>query len=300
MNLSTVLHKLMSRFRERCYKWEVRGVLETSPLQRGHRQFVALSMVHHKDVLPYLVAIKTFAAFTSPHRICVVCDPTITEEDRTTFRHHIPHIELIKAEDHRHPDLPVGGTWERLQAICSLSPDNYVVQVDADTIALMDMPHVVAAIDAGKAFVIGEEPNQPIMTLEQATERGYRWTNQHIQAHVERLLSTSNVPMQRYVRGCSGFTGFPADPEMLNKALAFSAVMTRLCGDRWREWGTEQITSNYLVANAHGAAVLPYPEYCTPKGTLSGLRFGHFIGFIRFSNNLYRQGTKLALANVLR
>ena len=54
----------------------------------------------------------------------------------------------------------------------------------------------------------------------------------------------------------------------------------------------ELFRADYLVATARGgAAVLPYPEYCTSLAALNGFRFAHFIGFIRFSNNLYRQGT---------
>ena len=37
--------------------------------------------------------------------------------------------------------------------------------------------------------------------------------------------------------------------------------MTAELGSRWTEWGTEQVTSNYVVANSPEAMVLPYPKY---------------------------------------
>jgi hypothetical protein len=140
--------------------------------------------------------------------------------------------------------------------------------------------------------VIGEDPDQPLLTLDEAAELSKNWSDKHIQAFAEKRMNKASLSMNLYVRGCAGFTGFPVDSCMQEKMLDFSRKMRSVSASRWSEWGTEQITSNYLVANSNGAKVLPFPAYRTPKGTLADVKFAHFIGYVRFANSLYRQSTR--------
>ncbi|MEC5387206.1 hypothetical protein VVD49_15865 [Uliginosibacterium sp. H3] len=278
------------------YRRQVRGILDTPPVQRGDRDFIQLSMVHTRDVLPYLAAAKSFARYAAPRRIVVVCDPSITAEDRATLVQHIPFIELLEAADFRHADIPQGGTWERLFAIANLASDNYVVQVDADTLTL-DTPHdVITAIDAGNGFVIGEEIGQGTISFEQARTRMQPWIHLH-DAHVQVLSETALPdlglpPSSRYVGGCSGFTGFPPSQTMREDMLEFSRRMTAHLGKHWTRWGTEQVTSNYLVANTRGFAVLPFPRYATPDVSTTATIFKHYIGHQRFRSSAYVKDTR--------
>ena len=76
---------------------------------------------------------------------------------------------------------------------------------------------------------------------------------------------------------------------MLDKLITYSTSMQRLIGSRWTEWGTEQVTSNYLVANAHGSKVLSFPDYCTPDRATDRTAFLHFIGYTRFVSSYYEK-----------
>ena len=51
------------------YQRTTRQILTTRPLERGNVPFTLLSMVHQRDVLSYLVAVKSFAHFLNPERI---------------------------------------------------------------------------------------------------------------------------------------------------------------------------------------------------------------------------------------
>ena len=65
--------------------------------------------------------------------------------------------------------------------------------------------------------------------------------------------------------------------------------MTTLLDVRWSEWGSEQVTSNYIVANSPSAIVLPYPAYGafrTDSG-VEGVEFLHFIGKARYAAGVY-------------
>ena len=94
------------------------------------------------------------------------------------------------------------------------------------------------------------------------------------------------------MRGCAGFTGFPAEPALLDRAIDFSTRMQHQLGTRWSEWGTEQVTSNYLVANAAGTRLLPMPQYSAAGPSLDDHAFVHFIGSTRFINRNYEMAAK--------
>ncbi len=84
----------------------------------------------------------------------------------------------------------------------------------------------------------------------------------HIQALAEVNMENVGLPNENlYVRGCAGFTGFPTNDMMSSQLIDFSSKMTKRLGERWADWGSEQVASNYLVANAHDTEVLPFPQY---------------------------------------
>lgn len=296
--LSRVITRLRRDYFRSQYNTASTLVLDTPPLKCGTSPFLLLSMVHQRDVQSYLVAVKSFAHFLNPERIVVVCDPSITAADRTTFKRHVPHIELRDAKEFIHPKLPLGGTWERLFAITTFSPDNYVVQLDADTLTVRPVPEVQEAIIAGNGFVLGEMPDTPLRSLAATREYALPWMGPgaHIQGIAETEMVNVGLPANaRYIRGCSGFTGFPRSPAMQEQMIDFSSRMSGKLGEDWKRWGTEQVTSNYLVANSAGFEPLPFPKYGTPDCADDETAFFHFIGPMRFINGKYKATTRQAL-----
>ena len=65
--------------------------------------------------------------------------------------------------------------------------------------------------------------------------------------------------------------------------------MTGLIGAKWREWGSEQVTSNLAIASSPDPLLLPYPRYATydPGVDAQESAFLHFIGTHRFRSNVY-------------
>lgn len=291
---------IKQRLRREYFRWlhhnAVRGVLKTAPLRAGTLPFIILSMVQKRDVLSYLVALKSFAAFANAHRVVVVCDPSIDAKDKEVLRQHVPHIELRAADEFVHPEIPRGGTWERLLAICSYTRENYVIQLDADTVTVGAPSEVLQAIANQSGFVLGEEARQPLLTLAttSANAKADEWGQLHIQGYSEACMAEVGLPASaKYVRGCSGFTGFPPSTVMQDQLLQFSSCMSGKIGKaRWASWGTEQVTSNYLVANAAGTQVLPYPDYGTPDTMNQDTVFIHFIGSMRFANDQYEKASR--------
>ncbi len=200
----------------------------------------------------------------------------------------------------------MGGCWERLHALATYAANDYVVQLDADTVTLTALPEVEAAIQSRIGFVLNgflpgddddDEPATCISSIERASNYAQRWPTIHIQALAEQQLSHAGLNPNRdsYVRGCAGFTGFPPDPSLVGHLVKFSDRMRQQLGPRWREWGTEQVASNYLVANAAGTQLLPMPKYSAPGNSLNRHSFVHFIGATRFNNRNYEKAVKQAI-----
>ena len=308
---ATIMKKLAhvgKRALQTYFKWRyggcVEAVLKTMPITRGDAPFTLLSMVHPRDVMSYLVAVKSLARIANPQRIVIVCDPSSTDSERAIFRTHLPHAELRRADEFTDSRIPRGGCWERLFAISEYVADNnYVVQLDADTVTSGDIPEVLSAIREARGFVLGEAPRQGLDSLASAARRAEAWGRQSRQAHPIVVAESSLAgiglsPDLLYVRGCAAFTGFPPATGMRADLLDFSERMGRRIGKRWAEWGTEQVTSNFLVANASRTSVLPFPKYGTPDLADANSVFQHFIGSMRFVNGKYEKASREILRSL--
>lgn len=275
---------------------QAKAVLETPPVGPGDLPCTTLSMVHTRDVIPYLLAFKSFHREVPSAQAVVVCDPSITPDDRRTLQHHIPHLQLRDAAEFTHPSIPRGGTWERLYAISEYAADSYTIQLDADTLTTGVAQEVLDGIASNCAFVIGELRDQRIDPLSVFSERARGAESAHVQNLAERSLDSLGLSQDTlYVRGCSGFTSFSRGHEMRSHMLDFSERMGRKLGPRWLEWGTEQVTSNFVMANLPGATVLPYPKYAPSSRAEAETVFLHFFGAVRFRDRLYERLARAAV-----
>lgn len=294
---------LLERLRRLRFQQAVKAMLDTPAVTTGTAPFTALSMVHHRDVLPYLLAIKSFASVARPQRIVLVADPTLDETDRALVARHVRGIQFLEAARFQRAAIPRGGTWERLAAIAELCAETSVVQLDADTVTYGEPTEVVQAATQARSFVIRSEAGIEIVDLERATETGRRLLqdSRHIQAVAEsRLAELSNAAARRYARGCSGFTGFgrgAISPAQLDEV---SGEMRALHGARWDEWGTEQVTSNLLAASAPGAFMLPHPRYCNADSRAADTVVAHFIGYARYVDSSYQDGLRQVVQRLRR
>jgi hypothetical protein len=295
----SLIKRIYERLQRDYFRWQYqkvsKDILDTAPRQRGDAPFMLLSMVQKRDIESYLVAVKSFTHFLNPQRIVVVCDPSLDQNDRAILKQHVPHLELRDAHEFTHPDIPRGGTWERLFAISHFVNETYVVQLDADTVTVQPIPEVLAAVQNGTGFVLGEMPDTPVRLLPAVRANALQWIKPgaHIQGICEYEMVNVGLPEDtRYIRGCSGFTGFPRSDSMQAKMLDYSRRMGGHLGADWKRWGTEQVTSNYLASNMPGTGPLPFPKYGTPDRMNAETAFLHFIGTMRFVNGKYKRTSR--------
>ena len=121
----------------------------------------------------------------------------------------------------------------------------------------------------------------------------------HVQHAAERALaSLPGAEALRYIRGSSGFAGFARGGFARGRLDDFSRHMEAALGARWSEWGTEQVASNFVIANSPGAVVLPYPDYACydPRIDAGRSLFLHFYGTYRFDGGTYGARSRAVLA----
>lgn len=281
--------KLIEKLNQFRFNRAVKAIDKTPPLRLtdGH-SLTVLSMVQHRDVLRYLLALKSLARFLMPDKVVLVADPTLNARDREILQRHVPGIFIRDASEFHRPNLPVGGTWERLCAISEYVADAYVVQLDADTVTLEAVSDVVSAIQAKESFVLGTNDNQDFSSCQAAAQWARQQVTEHVQNRAEVVLDQLDITgVTRYVRGCSGFSGFAQCSFDTPRLEQISRRMSALLGQVWSEWGTEQFTSNLIVANSPRARVLPHPKYCMPSVRRDDTVFIHFIGYERYLSGLY-------------
>ena len=282
-------------------------ILATPPIVPKDDGVVIFSMIGTVTLLPYLVAVKSFHHHLRMGRIVILDDGSLTEADKRILSHHCGSPDMLRLADVDTGTCPKGGTWERLLTVLDLRAHHYVVQLDSDTVTLGDMAEVRAAIAANASFILLGDPDaeeKGIQTLPDFVAWRYPQGPvagpAHMQALVEsRFAGHADAGRHAYIRGCSGFAGFArGGPSGRAEATRFSTEAARLVGkDIWWRWGSEQVTSNFLLANEPGARLLPYARYCNYwLAPLSGdERLVHFVGTHRYSDETYRRMTARAI-----
>lgn len=298
MDIQALIKPAIERLNRWRFQHALSGVLGTNSLVAGQENFILLSMVHKRDIQPYLLAVKSFAQYLLPKQIVVVADPSIDDADRAILKHHISNLRLIDAIDLREDGIPTGGCWERLTAIADLVNNDYVIQLDADTVCINAIPEVVEAIRSGASFVLGTEDGQVLSSVGEAA----CWARErldgadHPQSYAESFLDCLAEPKwKHYVRGCAGFSGFSKGSFIRDDLKYLSKVMHEKLGDRWKSWGTEQFASNLMVSNSPKAVVLPHPKYCHPGRETEETVFLHFVGYVRYRTGRYAEVARLII-----
>lgn len=304
MSIDYYIKEIRRRLNQKRFVREAAGVLNLPPVITGAAGGpIVLSMVHHRDVLPYLLALQSFARYIQPAQVVVIADPTLNAADQSTLRQKVPGIEIRPALDYRHPELPVGGCWERLHAITHFSEQGYVVQLDADTVATGPMDHVADCIQQDRPFTLGTFDLQAPVTVSEVARWAQSHCDTHQQPHVQllceaQLLAAVNGDASKqYIRGCAGFSGWSKNATSPDHVIRLSQRMRRALGDAWDKWGTEQFASNVLVSCQVDSMALPHPVYTTPDKINHTTCFVHFIGYLRYDKGIYLQTLKRHLAH---
>ena len=103
------LNEVVRRIRKSKFDRRIKSILSTSAVELSDVGPIVLSMVHHRDVLPYLAALKSLSVFLSIKKVVIVADRSITKEDRDIFLKHIPAVSIREIGDFQRDGIPSGG-----------------------------------------------------------------------------------------------------------------------------------------------------------------------------------------------
>jgi hypothetical protein len=284
------------------HNFRIAGIEHTPTVHAEATGLMYFSQVCHRDVRCWLVAIKSVSAAIGIGEFTVLDDGSLTEEDRGLLRRHVAGLRVLPIAGVPTDGCPAGGTWERLLALLDLTSNYYVVQVDADLVARLPLGEATAAVHANRGFTLSGEEGVTVTTARQAAENARRNTCDHVQFAAERLLDQMpGAEELRYVRGCSGFAGFPRG-ENRATAVAFSAFMRQHLGERWSDRGSEQVTSNFSVANSGpDPLVLPwvrFPAFGWQRD-INQAALIHFVGTYRYEGGVYTRVSKTAIRRLV-
>lgn len=286
-----MLDSIRSRIRRKWFRFATRGIFGTKQVTcNANSNVVILSQLYPPDLTMYLLAAKSFSRFLQPREF-VVIDDNLSKQDKEVLQKHFERIRFVPISDVKSQYCPQGGTWERLLSIAALNSGDYVIQLDADTLTLSSPDEVLQCVANNRSFTLGTSSGKEVISLPQASQFAMRHISDHVQIQAE--LALGNYPDDIglcYVRGCSGFAGFAAGYLTRRMVEEFSSNMTKLLGaEKWGEWGSEQVSSNFLVANSPGALILPVNAYpfWAPGVDAGRAKLIHFVGTHRYYAGKY-------------
>jgi hypothetical protein len=244
-------------------------------------------MVAGHDARLYILAIKSLYRRLGRGRIVAVTD-RVSEASRQLIRAHVPGIQLVPVESIDTGKIQRGGTWERLLYCIDLSASSYVIQMDADVLCVGPIPEVLEAIEKNLAFTLADGISKKPLAdwVEDAIARK---SDNIVFEFEKRGPAFPDSKELLYLRGSSGFTGFARSAITRSFVENFNDTAAAVLGTRWREWGTEQIASNFCIANSPGSTGLPKPKYLTWEhhALPEEISLLHFLGYCRFDEGIF-------------
>ncbi len=243
-------------------------------------------MVSNREIPMYLLAMKSFYTRLGGGKIVAIIDRDMPQASRAILSNHLRGIQFLVLEDIEVGQIQRGGTWERLLTLVRQSEKEYVIQIDADILTVGNIDEIIDCVKQNRSFTMNGQTGFPIWSVEQTVVEGNKSVHDHCSIAFERALAHyPEKAGQSYVRGSSGLVGLAKGCFAPAALEQFHVTMAGIMGPRWLEWGTEQVGSNWVVANSpNNPLVLPYPKYANfipalPRHKSTAL---HFIGTYRY------------------
>ena len=139
-----MLFAARDRARRALHAWRCRAIWSTAPMPAGDAGagLCLVSQVSRRDLLMYLVAIKSALPAFGPAQVVQLDDGSLRARDRALLAAHLPGSTCIPISAIDTGACPRGGTWERLCHILDRARSSYVVQLDADTLVRRGMDEI--------------------------------------------------------------------------------------------------------------------------------------------------------------
>ena len=294
-----MFYNLKKRAARERFNWQIRSIRETPPMPVIDAPWSIVSLLGrpNPDIFMFILSMKSFYRRLGKGKIIIITDPeTLTKHQRTLER-HFPGIAFEMTCNIDPAPCQRGGCWERLVYLIRRSQEEYVIQMDSDTLVVGDdTKEVIQCIHRNLSFTYADN-GWSIKTMAAISREAKAKNSNYVGDVLEaRFSDWPDADRLNYVRGSAGFSGFAKGTFAISDLEAFHQQMAKSLGPRWQEWGTEQSASNYMIANAPGTVILPFPDYATfpLPGHWEQAKFFHFIGSNRFRDDYFAsQGNRI-------
>jgi len=290
-----LLYGIRNNVAKKWFNIRCKDILSTPPIRPSKSNLKIVSFIHPTHVLMSIIAIKSLYYYLKEGQVVILSDNTFTSKDIKTLKYHLSPSEIVDIDGINIGKCPPGNTWERLCFIAHCVKNHYVIQADADTIAIGEIPEVQKCVRENRSFTLGSPSGQKISPMKDTCEMAKLSQNTRVQMVSEKNFDKLiNYNQLKYVRGSSGFAGFAKGSFSLEELEKFSQEMQENIGyAKWSEYGSESLASSYIVANSPSACVLPYPKYASyytnRKVDYEKSSFIHLIGTERFAKGFYQK-----------
>lgn len=280
------------RIRKRLNNWlffqQTRRILQTRPIECKPGPLAIVSMVRRSDLQFYLLAVKSLYRRIGMGSVVVIADRDLDEASRSVLRRHVQPIEFVEIDSIDPGRCQRGGTWERLLYCLERSRREFVIQIDSDVLCTGNVTELNECIASNTSFCLSD--GMQVKPLAAWKEDGEASPSRHIVVEFERRgAELPDAEAVKYVRASSGFAGFARGCSERAAIEEFHENAKNVFGQRWLEWGSEQIGSNFAIANSPACLPLPWPKYSNYMGGELSCENSllHFLGTWRFQQGHY-------------
>lgn len=295
-----MLNTLRTRINKFLFDVSTRGIRSTPPVRQQPGKAKLVSLVCHRDVDRYLISIKSVYHYLGEGEIVVLNDGTLTPQDIATLDHHLDGPRYYHVDEIDTGACPTYICWKRLFLILDLCQDDYVIQVDSDIVAQGPIDEAIDAVANEEAFIIVNRQNPGRIRLADMpawlSQKG--WQQDNLQLNAERSFAGfPDAESRYYARGTAAFVGFPRQCATREQVEQFSRYIESQVGPEWRTWGSEQTTTNYVIANAPKLRFLEYPRYLNHMPNLAAEQGAlvHYFGSHRYDHGRYGRAARRAI-----
>jgi lipopolysaccharide biosynthesis glycosyltransferase len=278
-----------------------RHIRRTPPIETNPRASTSVhSIVAHRFVYAYLVAVKSLLYHFSDVTVFVHDDGSLNARDRELIRAHMPEAiiidraEITRRFDHEICDPFLSQVRSSYTSYLKLFDPTFlrhgqrIILLDTDTLFLRAPTAVINwARNGGEPWYhLAPRGNM------KATSREKSATSQqepHIQTLIMNDLVVLNDELGRDYRleqgFCAGFVGYSVDLVDFKELRELLTCLYAKFGDRIFRWGAEQAIHGLLLCGK-GAKALPIQDYFVytqnNAGNVANATFVHFVGENRF------------------
>ncbi len=303
--LGKLLYKGTKKYSKSYYDWvfyknECRKIRElfssvtnTPPFKCNVKARVEVhSLVSHKHLYMYILAIKSFLRFYDNVLIIAHDDGTLNRADIKSLKKHIGNIKLVsiieanKAVKDILKTFPLCSHFRRMKPsqkqifdFLMLSKENKLITLDSDTLFL-DIPHeIIKWIESEEQkilYIYEEDPNGPKIN-------GKPITN---------TLNIGKTPFKFAPHLCGGFVCYFKDIMNLNLVEEYWGYIANKCKDEHATYFSQPIMALYAGNSKYPLSIMP-KGYQNPPYFTQNPVFKHYWSSISISTDYLLDAQKV-------